>query len=176
MAVVHRETIVVGVAAVMGGMTAFMIVVGVTFSPFFFLLALPFAGATYVMWQHATGRLDFDRARAAAGAGVRAGPGDGPEFDRERRAKRNRRRAHRTTASTGAGTGPGGSGGSAGTAADRPSRREASRTLGVDADASPATVKRAYRERVKEAHPDTDTGSQEEFKRVNRAYERLRGE
>ncbi|MEF8779736.1 MAG: J domain-containing protein [Haloferacaceae archaeon] len=173
MAPVHRETIVVGLAAVMAGMTAFMLVVGATFSPFFFFLALPFAGATYVMWRHATGRLDFERVRAAAGAGVRAGPGDGPAFDRERRAKRNRRRARRGTASDGAGAG---SGRPAGTAADRLSRREASRTLGVDVDAPPAAVKRAYRERVKETHPDTDGGSPEEFKRVNRAYERLRSE
>jgi curved DNA-binding protein CbpA len=34
-------------------------------------------------------------------------------------------------------------------------------------------VRRAYREKVKEAHPDTDSGSEEEFKRVNRAYETL---
>jgi curved DNA-binding protein CbpA len=45
--------------------------------------------------------------------------------------------------------------------------------LGVSADADQATVKKAYRERVKEAHPDTETGSEEEFKRVNKAYERL---
>jgi curved DNA-binding protein CbpA len=34
-------------------------------------------------------------------------------------------------------------------------------------------VKQAYREKVKEVHPDTDGGDEEAFKKVNRAYERL---
>ena len=34
-------------------------------------------------------------------------------------------------------------------------------------------VKAAYRERVKETHPDSKTGDEEAFKQVNRAYERL---
>jgi curved DNA-binding protein CbpA len=34
-------------------------------------------------------------------------------------------------------------------------------------------VRAAYRERVKAVHPDTDSGDEEQFKRVNRAYERL---
>lgn len=188
---VHEETIVIGLAAVMGGVTTFMLVAGIVVSPIFFLFSLPFAGATYVMWQHATGRLDFERARAAATSGVRSGSagsdvGDGAGFDRERRAERNRRRARRTRRSRGPGpdartdgatTGTGARTGKATTPGTTgPSRREASRTLGVDPDASPTAVKRAYRRRVKEAHPDTDTGSREEFKRVNRAYERLRGE
>jgi curved DNA-binding protein CbpA len=34
-------------------------------------------------------------------------------------------------------------------------------------------VRRAYRSKVKEVHPDTESGDEESFKRVNRAYERL---
>jgi curved DNA-binding protein CbpA len=45
--------------------------------------------------------------------------------------------------------------------------------LGVGPDADEAAVRRAYRERAKETHPDTDGGEEDEFKRVNRAYERL---
>jgi ferredoxin len=44
--------------------------------------------------------------------------------------------------------------------------------LGLDADADEDAVIRAYRERVKEAHPDHG-GSIAEFKRVRRAYEHI---
>ncbi|WP_311171665.1 ferredoxin Fer [Halobellus ordinarius] len=44
--------------------------------------------------------------------------------------------------------------------------------LGIDAGADEAAVVRAYRQRVKEAHPDHG-GSLKEFERVRRAYEHL---
>lgn len=46
--------------------------------------------------------------------------------------------------------------------------------LGLDPGAGPEAVRAAYRERVKEAHPDTPGGSAEEFIRVREAYEYLR--
>ena len=55
-----------------------------------------------------------------------------------------------------------------------PSEREAYEALGLDPSASDEAVRRAYRARVKEVHPDTDGGDEEAFKRVNRAYEQLR--
>jgi ferredoxin len=45
--------------------------------------------------------------------------------------------------------------------------------LAVDEDASRETVKEAYRERVKEAHPDHG-GSHDEFMRVRAAYEAIK--
>jgi curved DNA-binding protein CbpA len=36
-------------------------------------------------------------------------------------------------------------------------------------------VRRAYREKVKQVHPDAEGGSEDAFKRVNEAYERLSG-
>lgn len=42
--------------------------------------------------------------------------------------------------------------------------------LGVPKDASPEAVKRAYRKRAQQTHPDKEGGSEEEFKAVNRAY------
>jgi curved DNA-binding protein CbpA len=45
--------------------------------------------------------------------------------------------------------------------------------LGVGPDADESAVRRAYRERVKETHPDTEDGDEDAFKRVNAAYERL---
>ncbi|MFB6219336.1 MAG: ferredoxin Fer [Halobacteriaceae archaeon] len=44
--------------------------------------------------------------------------------------------------------------------------------LGVDPDADEATVVAAYRERIKEVHPDHG-GSASEFRAVRRAYERI---
>lgn len=58
-------------------------------------------------------------------------------------------------------------------ASSGPSAAEAYRTLGLDPDADEDTVKRAYRERVKDVHPDADAGDEEEFKAVTAAYERL---
>lgn len=45
--------------------------------------------------------------------------------------------------------------------------------LEVSPDASDAVVKAAYREKVKEAHPDQDSGSREAFERVQTAKEAL---
>jgi DnaJ-class molecular chaperone len=57
-----------------------------------------------------------------------------------------------------------------------PPPAEAYRTLGLAPDADEDAVREAYRERVKEVHPDRPSGDEEEFKRVNRAYERLTDE
>jgi curved DNA-binding protein CbpA len=46
--------------------------------------------------------------------------------------------------------------------------------LGVSTDAGPDAVREAYREKVKEVHPDRG-GSAESFKRVTEAYEALEG-
>ncbi|WP_255151350.1 J domain-containing protein [Halorarius halobius] len=54
-----------------------------------------------------------------------------------------------------------------------PRETEAREVLGVDRDASPEEIRAAYREQVKDAHPDHG-GSEEAFKRVRWAYEYLR--
>ncbi len=58
-------------------------------------------------------------------------------------------------------------------ASSGPTAAQAYRTLGLDPDADEASVKRAYREKVKEVHPDADGGDEERFKEVTAAYERL---
>jgi hypothetical protein len=58
------------------------------------------------------------------------------------------------------------------TAADRTAA--AYEVLGLEPGAGPEAVRAAYRERVKEAHPDTPGGGVEEFIRVREAYEYLR--
>jgi DnaJ-class molecular chaperone len=54
-----------------------------------------------------------------------------------------------------------------------PSAEEAREVLGVPTNADEAEIKRAYRERAKEVHPDRAGGDAEAFKRVTEAYERL---
>lgn len=50
---------------------------------------------------------------------------------------------------------------------------DAYRVLGLERGADPPEIRSAYRERVKETHPDTEGGCEEEFKRVQEAYERI---
>ena len=60
----------------------------------------------------------------------------------------------------------------ASTTPKRPPDRSAWEILGVPKGASPEAIKRAYRARVLETHPDHG-GDVAEFRRVQRAYERL---
>jgi hypothetical protein len=84
----------------------------------------------------------------------------------------------RAGAGSGSGDGEGDGRGRRGASGDSTPRSpavvEASETLGVEPDADPEVVRRAYRERVKETHPDTPGGSAAAFKRVRRAYDLLR--
>ena len=57
--------------------------------------------------------------------------------------------------------------------ADRPTPAEAYETLGLEPGADLESVRRAFRERAKETHPDRG-GDPEAFIRVREAYERLR--
>lgn len=86
------------------------------------------------------------RQQARARRGHAAGPGQG---------QRRRQRASR----------PGGESG--------PTAREAYETLGVEPGADESAVKRAYRERIKEVHPDQG-GDEAEFRRVQKAYDTVR--
>jgi len=169
---------VVGLAAVFAGMTVLLVAVAAAFrSPVVAVLAVTMGAATYVFWYQASGRLR---------AGVR-------ERARRRRAARDPRAARSDRdgrfegapggfgagpADAGRGTrGPGASDGgrrraSPRRAPDEPTRAEAYDALGLEPDADEGEIKRAYREKVKEVHPDRG-GDEAAFKRVTRAYERL---
>jgi hypothetical protein len=143
-------------------------------------LAIPailFGAVTYFLYYQASGRL-LDRIyrsverQAATGNGNpdpgRGGFGAGPREEwtppreeQQRRARRQRVRQERRRGRQRQRPRPG------------PSPREASQVLGIAADADERTVKRAYRERIKDVHPDTEGGDEEEFKRVQQAYEVL---
>ena len=158
-----RSQLVIALASVFAGLTVLLAVLGFVHSPVALAVALPFGVVTYVLWYHASGRLR-ERVRREARAGRRttterggfgAGPREdwtGPRGGGGFRDTRQRRGARRTTG---------------------PSARDAYRTLGLDPDADESAIRRAYREKVKEVHPDTEDGSERRFKRVNEAYERL---
>lgn len=155
-----RDRLILGVASVLAGTAVLMAIFGITTNPVFALVALPFGAAAYFLWEDATGRLAErmrararrrrgrrTRGRAADGGRARAGRGA-----RERTRTRERVRPPEPR---------------------EPSAAEARRVLGVGADDGKEAVRRAYRERVKEVHPDREGGDEEAFKRVQDAYDRL---
>jgi len=173
-----RDTLGVALAGVLAGLAVLLLMVAVVVQPFLVVVALPFAASAYLVWKATVGEYRGEGRRVTGAAGRRArarraraanerAAGDGPRDGRRRRRQRtdqHRRTRERARA---------GAGGRTRESPDPLARREAARVLGVDVDSDPATVRSAYRERVKEVHPDTEGGDTDEFQRVNDAYERL---
>lgn len=125
------------------------------------------------------------RERRTAAADGRGGFGGGPRADWERpgaesrervRQEQARRRAARRERAREHARRVGGGGRRRRTRADVEAgmtAREAAEVLGVAPDADAEAVRSAYRDRIKEVHPDTDGGDEDQFKRVRDAYERL---
>ncbi|KAB7515707.1 DnaJ domain-containing protein [Halosegnis rubeus] len=184
---VNRSSLVVGLMGVFAGMTVVMVLLALTLgSPVVFIFATPFAAATYLFYQQASGKMrerieqqarqarmaNEQRRRQGGGTqpgeqgrtrGETGGFGAGPRFGdantrfgRQSGAGGRTRQGQRIDSSTPSG----------------PSRTEAADILGVAPDADEQAIKRAYREAVKEKHPDRG-GDEEEFKDVTEAYDRL---
>lgn len=168
-------------ASVFAVLAVLLIVVGVVYEPFVVIVALLFGAVAYFMWYQASGKLSRrlyrrveEQGRANNGRNERGGFGAGPReewdpqsewarragFTAEQRRQRGGQRQRRRSPSS---------------HLDRstPSTAEAYDILDLEPSADESTIKRAYRNRVKDVHPDTETGSKEEFKRVNAAYEQL---
>jgi len=200
---VYGSRIVSGLATVFAGTAVLFAVFGVVYNLVFFVVAAVFGAVAYFMWYHASGRfarrLYRSVERQAAVDDSRGGFGAGPREewtsprDEQRRRARTAaenagQRAGRRRAATGqrasGQAGRGGRAGRAGRAGRRPDPRaddgptpaEAYDVLGLDRGADADAVKRAYRERVKEVHPDSPDGDEEAFKEVKAAYERLSGD
>ncbi|WP_336002292.1 J domain-containing protein [Halorientalis halophila] len=180
-----HDRLISGVAAALAVCAVVLAVLAVVYNLAILVIAAAVGAAAYFMWYQASGRLAArvyrsveDRARQNNGRGESrsrtretGGFGAGPREDwtapggrggrrtsgGQRRAgrqgQRQRRRARQQT--------------------DGPSEAEAYSILGVEVGADDETVKAAYRQKVKEVHPDTAGGDEDEFKRVNAAYERL---
>lgn len=142
---VNRSALLFGVAAVLGGTSVLLFVLGAVFNLLFVVLAVPFAAAAYFLWLDATGRL-------------------ANRFRWKRRTFDDRRRTARRTTSNRRRQSD----------AESPSRSRAREVLGVGPEADQAEIRSAYRNRVKEVHPDADGGDEEAFKRLSAAYDRLR--
>jgi len=179
---VQKERLVLGLAGVFAGTTVLVVLVSIAFAqPALFVVAVPMAVATYVFWYQASGKLKQRikrtqaRSRSRGVGGGRADPGRGgfgagprpppsgargqaawEAWERRQREWRQQRRQRQNAAEPSTGL----------------SAAEAYRRLGLDPNADEQRVKRAYRERVKDVHPDRG-GSEEEFKKVTEAYETL---
>jgi len=176
---VQYDRLTTGIAVVFAILTAVLTIVGLVSSPAVLFLALMFGASTYLMYYHLSGKMAanvYERverraatdSRDAGRGGFDAGPREEWEPPRDggtrrtaervrgqrqrRQAQQRRRRARQSSG---------------------PSRAEAYDRLGLDPSADERAVKQAYRDRVKETHPDTDGGNEREFKRVKAAYERL---
>jgi hypothetical protein len=186
---VERSTLLVAVGAALGGVAVMMGMLAVVYQPVLLFVALPFAGVGYLMWYQGTGRLAArtrrraererarQRARRRAGAtGDPAGGDDGPRWaDAGFRDRHRSRDGPRGPFRGGARSRAGGTGSRRppGTP-DGMSVEEAYRTLEIPPDSAADEVRDAYRDKVKDVHPDTEDGDQESFKEVNEAYETLR--
>lgn len=156
----HRQRLVAGLTAAFGGMSVALAVVGLLTNPAVLVLAAVFGVVAGLMYYQASGRLArrvYRRVerQAAVDGGARAGTGGfgaGPREDW--RAPGGRRRQVREERS-------------------EPTAREAYDALEVDPGADQAAIRAAYRERIKEVHPDAEGGDEAAFRRVREAYERL---
>ena len=187
------DRLTTGLAVVLGALTVVLVVVALVSNLAVLFVAAAFGAATYFVYYHASGRMadrlyrrveqqarvdggrrrggrrqtgagpreewvpprDGQRAREAAGGGAR-----GARQARQRQQQRQRQGRRQR-------------GGRAPTASDGISAGEAYQRLGLDPSADQSTVKSAYREKVKEVHPDTDGGDEQAFKEIKEAYERL---
>ncbi|MFC5367060.1 J domain-containing protein [Salinirubrum litoreum] len=177
-----RDRLILGLAAVFTGLSVLLVVLSFVYSLFLLIVAVPFGATAYFMWYHASGRMEArTRARArgarrASDGGLGAGEGARGGFSaqaRQARARANAREGRGFGAAGAAGAGQAGQRRYAPSTTQGPTPEEAYRTLDLDPGADTDAVRSAYREKVKQVHPDTDSGSEEAFKEVNRAYETL---
>ena len=174
----HRSPLVLGLAALFAGMTVLLVVGAVVSGSLVALfVAAPLGLTSYVMYYHGSGKLarlvyrQHQARRYREANAERGGFGAGPRT-RGRAQTRSEREARAGFAGSGrsrsGGRRPGRPGGASG-----PTRAEARDVLGVTVGADGDEVRRAYREKVKDVHPDRG-GDPAEFKRVTTAYDRLR--
>jgi hypothetical protein len=190
---VRDSPLLFGLAAVFAGLTTVLLVVAIVTRELFVLgIAAPLAVTTYLFWFQASGKLRervdagtyrdaFGQRRRAAEQKAAEGPrGPRSRFGREARraAEERRRRARGRATAAGAGSGGRRQRGQrerrgAPRTTEGPTRSEALERLDLESSADQSDVRAAYREKVKEVHPDTTGGDEEAFKRVTAAYDRL---
>lgn len=169
-------------ATVFAALAVVVTLVAFAYEPFVFVLAALFGAVAYFMWYQASGQLtrrlyrtvenqarknDGHNERRVGGFGAGPRPEWTPRSEWARRVgftgdgRRDNRTHERERADR------------RGTTSETLTTAEAYDILDLDPGVGDSAVKQAYREKVKDVHPDTDSGSQEAFKRVNEAYEHL---
>jgi len=185
---VDNRRIVTGLTVTFAAMSAVLVVVGLLTNPVALVLGIFFGGVAGLLYYQASGRLarrlyrsveqraavdgGAERRRARGARAGRGGFGAGPREEwtgpHQRRGRGGRRRA------AGPGSGQTAAGGpTAGRRDEGLSAREAYDVLGLDPGADADAIRTAYRDRVKDVHPDAEGGDEEAFRRVRDAYERL---
>ncbi|MFB6140213.1 MAG: J domain-containing protein [Halosimplex sp.] len=185
----YGSRLVTGLAVTFAAIAVLFGVFGVVYNLGFLVVAALFGAVAYFMWYHASGRFARrlyrsveSRAEAGTeGGGFGAGPREDWEPPRDEDARRRARAAgggRAASARRGRRTTRGRERRQRAAAARRsgPTAAEAYDTLDLDRGADEAAVKAAYREKVKEVHPDSPNGDEEAFKEVKSAYERLTGD
>ncbi len=166
----NRDRLLMMLAATFAGLSVFVAMVAIVFQPVLLVLAIPFGVVTYFMWYQASGRLGrriYRGVENRARTEEQGGFGAGPRGDYQPRSERFRepfRAGHPDDGRTR---------GQAPRKTDLPTEWEARDVLDVGPEADEDDVRRAYREKVKEVHPDTPDGDEERFKEVTAAYEQL---
>lgn len=142
-----RLLLALGLAVVFGGVAVTMTVAAITTSAFLVFVAIPFVLVSYIMWRQ-TNDSAASRCRHRVAQSNRA-----KQSQRETTAAWERSQSQASSATQ--------------------RRVDACRVLNVGLDADTDTIRKAYREKAKQTHPDRETGSEAEFKRVTSAYELL---
>lgn len=145
-------------------------------SPVALLVALPVGLTAYFMYYHGSGKLAqsvYRREQTRRRRQTRGGFGAGPRSRGDPRTRAERETRARFTERGPRTSGYRDSRDRAPYTSSGPTRSEARTILGVGPTADAAEIKGAYRERVKDVHPDRG-GDEDEFKQVTAAYDRLR--
>lgn len=142
-----QSRLLLAVTVVLAATTVVFGVLGTLYNLILLVFAIPFALATGFLWFHVTGRLmEYLRTERVSQTSR--------QYTRKTSTNHNEQAGHETTP-------------------DRLSISQAQSILGVDPQAPPDEIRDAYRDRVMDAHPDTEAGTEDEFKRIRAAYERL---
>lgn len=147
---VQWRLVLAAISAVVG---ILFCILGAVVSPVAFLVALPFVISAVLLGRQATTGMNTRRSQRRT---ARRSGGSDP---RQRRRTAEQTRRQQGAADT--------------VPPKRVTAAEARAVLDVPRAADEATVREAYRRRIKEVHPDQG-GEEEEFRRVTAAYERLR--
>ena len=162
----QKDRLVFGLTVVFAAMTVLVVLIAVVIEPVLFVVALPLGAATALFWYQSSGKLRerVYRSRQSGGRTRESRGGFGTGARRETRRDRQR-----------AADGDGGRRRRRGSRDRSPSGlspAEAYRRLDLEAGADESEIRRAYRRKVKEVHPDRG-GDEEAFRRVTEAYETL---